>query len=355
MIKVKINDNEFTSIVDFPVIEETKSKLNNILNTDISTFSLTDDTGLFMPLSGNSIIDYDSPEENNIEILDENLLLYKGILHHSEIITENIVEFHCKTEINKFLRDNTKYRSWDRYGGFFPLSEYKIINGYPYETPAFAIYHYLQTLGNANFNIDSINRVHDIYDAGDGYIQLNTDFMSLRPKEIINFICQKTNLFIYTDSTGNINFIHGLDYKDNPLLITETIKNDIKSLDELYMFSNYEIEKDDNVLRTATDNGDYGLQYRSIFDIMFEIEKGLIWIPDDNAADYFGMSIIDNFFRRRQGISFKFELGPETFSLERGISITSPKRGWTNKIFDPYGLKKEIKTNKFQVDAYESL
>ena len=356
MINVKINTKVFKDIVGSPVIEETKSKKSNIVNTDIAKFSLTDNTGLITPLSNNSIINYDSPEENTIEILDDTLVLYKGILDHVEIIKENIFELQCKTEINKYLRDNVKYKTWDRFGGTFPAEEYKLYpNGFYYETPSNAVWHYLKALGNTGLNTYSLDRSNAIYDSNNAYIQINSDFLSLRPKEIINFVCQKTGLLIYTDTAGNINFVHGIDYTDNPVNITESVKNDIKSLDELYMFNDYEIELESNSLRTATDNADYGLQYRNVYDIDFEIEKGLIWIPDADAADYFGTYAIDKFFRRRQGISFKFELGPESFGLETGISITSSKRGWSNKLFEPYGLKKDIKKVKFNVDAYEVL
>lgn len=355
MIKVKVNNHLLTSIVGYPVIEQTKSKKNNVLNTDITRFSLRDEKGSLMPMSLNSIIDYDSPEENNIEILIDNALIYKGILDHTEIINEQVLELWCKTEINKYLRDNVKYKTWDRFGGTFPVGEYKLFpNGLYYETPVYLIKHFLESLGNTNFNQNSIDIAHNIYDINDCYVQVNTDYISLRPKEIINFICLKTHLFIYTDSNGNINFIHGIDYKNNPLLINETVKNDIQSLDELYMFNNYSIEDETNIVRTAADNNNYGSQYRSIFDIAFEIEKGIIWVQSD-SRDYLGTFAIDKFFRRRQGINFKFELGPETFNLERGISITSSRRGWSKKLFEPYGLKESSNTNKFEVDAYEVL
>jgi len=340
MINIKINGNDIQNIVRYPVIKQSKSFLNIPVHLDETVFTLRDDNGSLLPFSQNSIID-NVMENNDIEIYDNNNLVYTGILNEQIIdpANEKIITFDCRTILKKFIKNRVNYKTWLRGDGTttYPTGEYSLKgDGYYYETPIYAIWHYLRLLGYEDYiYTDDIDNIHSVLSTANVWIQIDTSFENYTPHEILNYICKKFHIFIYVDELGNIRFLHDQDIIDT-IDITDTFYNKIESKIKLEKFTDYNIQLLDDSFRTAYDNSDYGAEYRTEYIEKYELLRGIIYIYDSITADYLGEMAIDNFYRDRLSLIIKYDLSILNFNLRKAIKITVSDRGWFNKIFEPY-------------------
>lgn len=358
-IDIIINNQEIGNLIGFPIITQSKSYMNIPVNLDETSFTIRDDNGSFFPLSSNSFID-PVYENNTVEIFDGSTQLYGGIINDliPDRLNEKIIKVDCRTILQKFIKNKFNYKTEFRGDGtiVYPVGEYELKgDGFYYETPAHALWHYMQGCGWTDFiNINSIEIIHAIFESANVWIQIDTDFPQLWPHEILNYLCIKFHIFIYVDDNGLITLIHNQDLS-NAIQITQEIDNSVFTGLRLDRFTDYSIELIDGTFRTATDNSDYGLQYRDIFKEPFEILKGMIYIYDTITADYLGQMSIDIFNQSRQSINLNFDMEVLGFNLEKGISVTTPDRAWNNKLFEPYILIRDYNTRLNIVESYNVL
>ena len=289
MINIKINGNTISNIEKYPVIKQSKSYLNIPVYLDETTFTLRDDNGSLMPFSSNSILKNET-EDNDIDIFDDNNQIYKGILNELIINpgNEKIITFDCRTILKKFIKNRVNYKTWIRGDGTttFPVGEYSVKgDGFPYETPIYALWHYMILVGYEDYiNVDDINIIHSDLTDANVWVQIDTSFPGLWPHEILNYLCTKFHIFIYVDAIGQIRFLHNQDFS-NSLEVNDNIDNTIDSGLKLQKFTDYNIELISGSYRSAFDNSDFGSEYRTQFIEKFEI------LYSANASKFFYKSM----------------------------------------------------------------
>ena len=356
MIILKINNVEYELITQ-PTISQSKSYRGTAIYIDKTTFSVRDELGSFMPFSDNPVIDNKVLENNTVEIFEDTTKLYSGFILELEPdpMNEINVIFECVTELKKFINNRFDYNTWTRGAGAYPVGEYHShTDGLYYETPVYAIWHYMRSLGYTNFNTELLSVIQAIYIAAGCYIQIDTAFLNMKPHIILNYLSKKFHLFVYEDDDGLITFDHGRNYSTDFISITQNIENDIQTIQKLDKYTDYKIEVGET-FRTATANGNYGLQYRTEFIEPYELLTGLIYIMNNVSADYLGTFAINKFFRDRQSLRITFDISNAILTLLKGMKITALQRGWNEKLFEPYVIKRDFESRKYIVDCFEVL
>lgn len=356
MITVKINNIDIEGLNIKPIITLSKSYRNNAIYFDKTEFSVLDENGTFIPFSENTILNDPILENNKVEIFDNTFKIYEGYINElrPDRLNEKNVTIECVTGLKKYLNNRIDYNTWSRGGGAFPTGEYYLhTDNLYYETPIYALWHYLQELGYTNFDTAGISNIHEIFTTAGIYVQIDTTFQNMLPHVILNYLCKKFFIFVYEEN-GIIVFDHARNYNAEYISITQEIKNDIQTIEKLDKYTDYKIEVGTG-FRTATDNSNYGSEYRTEYIESYDFLTGLIYIMDNTTADYFGEYAIDKFYRDRKSLRIIFDISTNVFNLKKGIKITALQRGWNEKLFEPYILKQDYNTRKYIVDCFEVL
>ena len=360
-VNVYLDNNDITEyVLSLPVLNISKSNGNTSLYLDINQFSLENSSSYFTPTANNSIWNIEDYSENRIRIeYDGKPVLDDPVRKVDLRDNGNTAIVETMPELTRFLDSVVDYASWVRGNPdlTFPTSEYSLINGYYFETPAMAVKHLLIQVGVDEDYIDSdtFTLAHNEYVSNSCYIEIFANQLDLTLIRVLNLISEKCQLYLYRDTDGLIKFQHGFySYNESVSLSADNMFN-INNLTNLSQINDYYIEYDGYGWETDSDNNDIGLPYRNI-NRRLEITDDIIKVADSTSSIYLGELAIKKNYIERKGFSIPVNIDYfQNITMFSEIKLNYFRYGWTDKIVEPFKIGLDILNNQLKLDFYEVL